>query len=525
MPEIPALLHDALKGRYALERVVGRGGMATVYLARDLRYERAVALKVLHAELSATLGAERFQREILIAARLQHPHILMLIEAGEAAGQLYYVMPFVEGESLRQSLLREGTLSLKRVPRLVREVAGALDYAHQRGVIHRDIKPENILLSDGHALVADFGVAKALTSATDQALTRTGYPVGTVGYMSPEQAAGLTDLNGRSDVYSLAATTYEMLIGELPGMWPGEEALRANRFVEIAPRHRAALDHLPGALEPVLVRGLLLREAQRYATPVAFAEALIAALEPGPRFNTMDSDQIFARAVELDAASTTREGGLSLGGLQRIAGEVGIAEEHVAEAAREVARRETRRIEVNPLLGSPSRVIVERIARHEFSEADMPAVIETLRHAFGNLGQVSRLGRELSWQTVPYSGRHARMVSVTLHAETGVTRIRMEEHFRHIAGAYFGGIMGGLGGGGTGAAIGIGLNVFHSAGAAAGLVFSLLAGSYTLARTLFRRHGRKRSAQLESLADRLVAYLEDTGRRRGGDEARRLRGG
>ena len=213
MPEIPAALSNALEGRYALERVVGRGGMATVYLARDLRYTRPVALKVLHAELSATLGAERFQREIQIAARLQHPHILMLIEAGEAAGQLYYVMPYVEGESLRQRLLRDRVLPPAQAAGLVREVASALDYAHQRGVIHRDIKPENILLSTGHALVADFGVAKALTSATDQAITRTGYPVGTVGYMSPEQAAGLPDLNPRTDVYSLAATTYEMLLG------------------------------------------------------------------------------------------------------------------------------------------------------------------------------------------------------------------------------------------------------------------------------------------------------------------------
>ncbi len=508
MPEIPAALSNALEGRYALERVVGRGGMATVYLARDLRYTRPVALKVLHAELSATLGAERFQREIQIAARLQHPHILMLIEAGEAAGQLYYVMPYVEGESLRQRLLRDRVLPPAQAAGLVREVASALDYAHQRGVIHRDIKPENILLSTGHALVADFGVAKALTSATDQAITRTGYPVGTVGYMSPEQAAGLPDLSPRTDVYSLAATTYEMLLGELPGMWPGEEAARANRFVDIAPRHRSALDRLPGALEPVLVRGLLLREAQRYATPGAFAEELTAALSPTPRFNTADADQIFARAAELDASRPTADAGLSLGGLQRIAGEVGIAREHVAEAARQVARRDSRAVEVNAFLGSPTRRVVERVAGRELTEADLPAVIETLRNNFGNLGQVSRLGRELSWQTVPYSGGQVRQVFVTVHVETGATRIRLEENLRPMAGAYFGGLMGGLGGGGMGVAIGIGMGVLHSPAAAAGLVFSLIGGSYTLARTLFRRHGQKRSAELEELADRLVGYIE-----------------
>ncbi|HMV31342.1 MAG TPA: serine/threonine-protein kinase, partial [Gemmatimonadales bacterium] len=159
---LPQDLTDALAGRYALERVVGRGGMAVVYRARDVRHNRPVAVKVLHDELSATLGAERFQREIQIAARLQHPHILMLIEAGEAAGRLFYVMPFVDGESLRQRLQRERTLPHDQVVALVSEVAGALDYAHRQGVIHRDIKPENILLSAGHALVADFGIAKAM---------------------------------------------------------------------------------------------------------------------------------------------------------------------------------------------------------------------------------------------------------------------------------------------------------------------------------------------------------------------------
>jgi serine/threonine protein kinase len=487
--------------------------MATVYLARDLRYDRAVALKVLHAELSATLGAERFQREILIAARLQHPHILMLIEAGEAAGRLYYTMPFVEGESLRQRLLRDRVVAPAQAVGLVREVADALDYAHQRGVIHRDIKPENILLSAGHALVADFGVAKAVTTATDQALTRTGFPVGTVGYMSPEQAAGITDLNERTDVYSLAATTYEMLVGEIPGMWPGEEAARARRFVDIAPRHREALDRLPGALEPVLVRGLFLRDTQRHPTPGAFAADLADALGPSPRFSSTDAHQILARAAELDATTPTTDQGMSLGGLQRIGGEVGIAPERIAEAAKQVARRDSRPVPVNPFLGSPTRLVVERTARREYSEADLPALIESLRTNFGDIGQVSRLGRELSWQTVAYPGARVRQVYVTLRPETGVTRIRIEEQLRAMAGAYFGGLMGGLGGGGMGGAIGIGMGVFHSAVAAGALVVSLIGGSYTLARSLFRHHGQKRSAELDMLADRLVSYIEDPGRR------------
>ncbi len=507
MPDLPANLQGALEGRYALERVVGRGGMATVYRAADQRYGRTVAIKVLHAELSATLGAERFQREIQIAARLQHPHILMLIEAGEAASQLYYVMPFVEGESLRQRLLRERPLPRSEVLVLVREVAGALDYAHRQGVIHRDIKPENILISEGHALVADFGVAKALTTATDQALTRTGYPVGTVGYMSPEQAAGVTDLSERSDVYSLAATTYEMLVGELPGMWPGEESLRVQRFTDAPATHRARLDQLPGAIEAVLVRGLQLRDGRRTPTPGEFARALEEASSPTPRFQTAERDRILARAAELEASGPTSDG-LSLGGLTRIAGEVGIPAEHVAAAAREVAGRTTLPVRAHPLVGAPSRIIIERTARGEFGEAEAPSIVDAIRSTIGNVGQVSRLARELSWQTAQYGGSPGRQVFVSLRPVEGETRIRIEENLKPQLGAYFGGLIGGLGGGSMGLWMGIGMGVFHSPIIAAGLALTGVGGSYGLARRLFGGAFRKRSAELEELADRLVRYLE-----------------
>ena len=220
--------------------------MATVYLATDVKHGRSVAVKVLRPDLAASIGAERFLREIQLAARLQHPHILLLIDSGEAAGFLYYVMPFVDGESLRGRLDREGTLPAPEVLDLARQVADALDYAHRHGVVHRDIKPENILLSDGHAIVADFGIAKALTAASDKSLTRTGFPVGTVGYMSPEQAAGFADLNERSDVFSLGCVVYEMVVGLVPGMWPSEESGRVLRFLEAPAEHRAALDRLPG---------------------------------------------------------------------------------------------------------------------------------------------------------------------------------------------------------------------------------------------------------------------------------------
>ena len=215
-----AAFADALGDRYVGERELGRGGMATVWLARDLKHGRLVALKVLRPEVGAILGGDRFLREIQLTAGLQHPHILPLLDSGEAGGFLYYVMPYVEGESLRQRLSREGQLPLDEALRFTREVAEALDYARDQGIIHRDIKPENILLSRGHALVADFGIALAVSSAGRERLTETGLSLGTPAYMSPEQATADPKLDGRSDQYSLACVVYEMLAGEPPYTGP-----------------------------------------------------------------------------------------------------------------------------------------------------------------------------------------------------------------------------------------------------------------------------------------------------------------
>src|SRR3954470_6688027 len=209
-------LQSALTGRYEIEREVGSGGMATVYLAKDIRHDRDVAVKVLHADLGAALGSERFLSEIGTTARLQHPHILPLLDSGDANGLLYYVMPLVTGETLRARLERERQLPIADAVRLAREVASALDYAHRQGVIHRDIKPENILLQDGNALVADFGIALAVQNAGGQRLTQTGLSLGPPQYMSPGQAMGKRSVDARSDIYALAAVTYEMLTGDPP---------------------------------------------------------------------------------------------------------------------------------------------------------------------------------------------------------------------------------------------------------------------------------------------------------------------
>jgi serine/threonine-protein kinase len=223
-----ARLTTALAGRYAIERELGAGGMATVYLARDLKHDRAVALKVLRPELAAVLGGERFLNEIKISARLDHPHILTLIDSGEVDGFLYYVLPYVRGESLRERLTREKQLGLEEALGITKQVAGALDYAHRQGVVHRDIKPENILLQEGEAMLADFGIALAVKEAGGNRLTETGLSLGTPQYMSPEQATGDRQLDARGDVYSLAAVLYEMLAGEPPHSGPTAQAIIAK---------------------------------------------------------------------------------------------------------------------------------------------------------------------------------------------------------------------------------------------------------------------------------------------------------
>jgi tRNA A-37 threonylcarbamoyl transferase component Bud32 len=232
MSEQSSRLAVALADRYAIERELGAGGMATVYLAHDVKHDRKVAVKVLKPELAAVLGAERFLNEIKVTANLQHPHILPLHDSGEAEGFVYYVMPYVEGESLRAKLEREKELSIEETVEITKAVASALDYAHRHEVIHRDIKPENILLHEGQPVVADFGIALAVSAAGGARLTETGLSLGTPQYMSPEQAMGDRELDGRSDIYSLACVTYEMLAGEAPYTGPTAQAIVAKIVTE-----------------------------------------------------------------------------------------------------------------------------------------------------------------------------------------------------------------------------------------------------------------------------------------------------
>ncbi len=312
-------VRPALSGRYQIVRELGRGGMATVYLARDLRHPREVALKVLRPEVAGALGADRFLKEIELAARLQHPHILGLLDSGTAGDLLYYVMPYVEGESLRHRLDRESQLQVDAAVTIAREVAGALDYAHRHGVVHRDIKPENILLSAGQALVADFGIAKAFDAAGGEKLTETGLSLGTPHYMSPEQASATRSLDGRSDIYALGCVLYEMLAGAPPFTGPSAQSILARHAVDPVPSLHTVRGTVPSGIEWAITKAMAKVPADRFASAGEFADAL-AHPEHAPVQKTRDRRWLYAGlAVAILALA------LGLGGRRILGGVTGAA--------------------------------------------------------------------------------------------------------------------------------------------------------------------------------------------------------
>ncbi|MGK2963960.1 MAG: protein kinase domain-containing protein [Gemmatimonadaceae bacterium] len=278
MTDVLARLEKAVADRYSVTGQLGQGGMATVYLAEDVRHHRKVAIKVLHPELSAVLGGERFLKEIELTANLQHPHILPLFDSGTAEGLLYYVMPYVDGETLRERLTRERQLPIPDAVRIASDVADALEYAHKRGVVHRDIKPENILLQDGRPLVADFGIALAVQQAGGERMTQTGLSLGTPQYMSPEQATGEREIDARSDIYSLGAVTYEMLTGEPPFSGPTSQAIVAKVITTDPGSIAARRKSVPAHVEDAVLTALEKVPADRFGSAAEFARALA---EPG----------------------------------------------------------------------------------------------------------------------------------------------------------------------------------------------------------------------------------------------------
>jgi len=278
MSDLQQRLSDGLSGRYTIQRELGEGGMAVVFLAHDVKHDRNVAVKVLRPEISAEIGAERFLREIKLAAGLTHPHILPVYDSGDADGLLFYVMPNMEGRSLRERLDKERQLPLDESLRIAREVATALDYAHRHSVIHRDIKPENILLHEGNAMVADFGIGKALSK--NKSITQTGMSVGTPAYMSPEQASGDIDVDGRSDLYSLGCVLYEMLTGETPFTGPSAQAIIAKRFVSPIPKVQVMRD-VPDVVDAAVAKALARTPVDRYPNAADFASRLKQIMQDG----------------------------------------------------------------------------------------------------------------------------------------------------------------------------------------------------------------------------------------------------
>ncbi len=513
--DIPADLQAALGERYTLRRVLGRGGMATVYLAYDGKHRREVALKVLLPGLAAFLGVERFLKEIQIAAGLTHPHILALHDSGEVGGFLYYVMPHLDGGSLRQRLQDGRCLSPSDALAIATPVANALSYAHRMGVFHRDIKPENVLFSQGHPIVADFGIAKAISTAGGANLTRTGFPLGTPGYMSPEQAAGLTDLDARTDVYSLAVVVYEMLVGEIPGRWPTEEAVRTGRFLEASATHRSRLAGVGPRLEGALVRGLAIRHDQRTATPAALLDELNGAASPPARrrFSGGEALEIVKRASEIEATAPTAGGAMTIGGVEALAAEVGIAPDVVRAAAQSlrpspsVAALEPPRR--NPWINGPTSLAFERVVEGELPDTEWQVLVDEIRRVLRNAGQVSQFGRSFSW--VAARGTAVRRdLEIAVSVRGGHTRITIQENMGQLIGAVYGGIGGGMGGGGLGPMLGILGGALHVAGPLlAALVPVWLATAYATARAVYRYNTNRRVKQLEGLADRLAELVRE----------------
>jgi len=490
------------------------------------------------------LGAERFLKEIEIAARLTHPHIIPLHDSGQAAGFLYYVMPFIEGESLRIRLLGETSLDTETALGIVADVGDALSYAHRQGVLHRDIKPENILFSEGHPMVADFGIARAVSTASGAGLTRTGLALGTPGYMSPEQAMGSPDLDARTDVYSLGCVLHEMLLGEPPSLWQAdEESVKRGTFADLPERHRERLREIGQPIKQALVRALAMRAQDRFETVDEFLLALhteesavhaeegalgaevgsVRAEEaPVRQYSDSEVEEIVRQAAEEQLAHPT-EVGMSLGTVQQIAADVGISAERVERAARKLEVREP----VAPpaesgagafWLGSSTLIASERVVDGEVSESVHEEIVDEVQATLSTGGQVDKLGRSLTWRAEkPVLGKR-RAVQVRVTSRRGQTRIHVQERIGELAVALFPAITVGGGLGGISIILGLGIG-WLGAGLEAGLLSAAwLSGMYALTRSIFRGISRSKRTDLERLSHRIaeIATESDQGRLDGG---------
>lgn len=509
MNELFDRFKNAVANRYAIQKEIGRGGMAVVYLAHDLKHDRDVAVKCLLPDLAATLGSDRFLQEIRVTANLQHPHILPLYDSGEADELLYYVMPYIHGESLRQRLNRDQHLPIDEAVSVTIQVAAALDYAHRHGVLHRDIKPENIMISDGHAIVADFGIAKAIVTAGGDNLTRSGFPLGTPGYMSPEQAASVANLDEKTDVYSLACVVYEMLVGDTPGEWPTEEATRMGRFLDARLEHREQLDKLPGRLEQVIVKGLATRRTDRYPSASSFCAALSAAAERSPKLSDAEVRLIMMRAAELDAQQKTEETRLSIGAIEQVAAEIGIPPQRVREAAGEFAGSHQEApfeaaTRAPRFFDRSSRLAVHRLLEGEVPVSEYPLLVKEIHARLGIVGQATAFGTTLTWIATGSAGA-GRNVQITVAAEAGVTRIHIEENMQVTGLRQLATIVGVASGGLLGAMFAMAVGLQESALLVLPTLALAAAGATAAVRSQILSLAKQRIPELQALGDRLVA--------------------
>ncbi len=528
MTELLDRLHASLTGIYSIERELGRGGMSTVFLARDLKHDRDVALKVLRPDLASAVGSDRFLREIKVTAALNHPHILPLLDSGSIDDLVYYVMPYVSGGSLRDRLVAGTPLSLEEALSVSRQVASALDYAHRIGVVHRDVKPENILFSEGLAVVADFGIAQAIALADRQTLTRTGYPVGTLGYMSPEQAAGKTDLDSHTDVFSLGAVAYEMLVGQTPDGWPAPEDSRLGRLTDAPPDHRARLDAMPGRVEQALARALALRPADRFDSPGELAEALATAVRERIVVPEEEMREIFERAAELDAEE--RPEALTMGAVEQVAAEIGIPPERVREAALGIGRRDPAGPAMKHVQGmSPTsdgkistyhsapdvnyekqRLRASRLVPVEFPESKLSDLVPLIEDELDLIGHASIVGRTLTWSPAG-QGAEGRHVVVTVRPREGGTEIHLDERIEFAGWRMFAPGWGMAIGAIFGTFVAMAIGLHHEAILVTALPSGAL-GGWMMTKGIGNTMADTRRPELQKLLERLSAAVESKGR-------------
>jgi serine/threonine-protein kinase len=538
----------ALAGQYALEREIGRGGMGIVYLARDLKLDRRVAIKTLppHLAMDAVVR-ERFLREARTAGRLSHPNIVPIHRADELDGHVFFVMGFVDGDSLAQRLRALGRLDPREVRQELRDVASALAFAHEHGIIHRDVKAENILIerATGRALVTDFGIARLAEAAP---LTSTGQVLGTVYYLSPEQVSG-EQVDARSDIYSLGVVGYLALSGRFPFDAELASAVLIAHVTKTPPPAHTAAPDCPRVLTDLIDRCLAKNPDDRFQTARDLAAALDAITgvvdaettsrveAPVPRpalVSDTEAQAIFGRAAELQALTgvvprpapapiqrdsardAARSTGFKPGDLRDAAVEAGIDARYVDHALEEHGLARATPPLQRPIVvidssktrwiaGAPMRLEFEVIVDGEMPEHDFDLIADHIRHLTGESGQMATVGRSFSWQT---SGDRRNM-HVSVLSRGGKTTIRVSEHLRRAAGGYFGGIMGGVGGGTAGVWVGIAARA-HNVPLGIGLWLVAIGATYLTARGLFMITSNKRGDELRALAETLGAQARES---------------